>query len=62
MFRILKLASPSHASIKNLQTLSITTFKTLVRLAGLEPATCGLGNQIPPILTVPPNEQILNPD
>ena len=45
MFRILKLASPSHVSIKNLQTLSMTTFKTLVRLAGLEPAARGLGNR-----------------
>jgi len=39
-----------------------TIKKLLARLAGLEPATRGLGNQIPLILIARPDEQMLEPD
>jgi len=45
---------------KNLKPFTIK--KLLARLAGLEPATRGLENQIPLIMVIAPNEQILNLD
>ena len=41
---------------------SFVAKRLLARLAGLEPATRGLENQIPLIMVVTPNEQILNLD